>query len=235
MPAGVLSRGLVREICGRRRRHIHWDWVAALRQRRRLQEARRRPPGGRFRHRRRRQDPERRYRHPLRRPQPWGQPQHPQRRRLHPRKGAKLLWRCLGVRKDLVVRLTQRRRKHGIRADPVFAGRWRLLFFRRSLLPSVGLGVSLCVMASLADSDPKNSDRLISTDRNPIDRKIEANCSPEQPVNEVIAPLTTNPFEVRWLGKPPGPPVVSPAIAARIMPARRSTTSTRTTRSPHVR
>ena len=39
------------------------------------------------------------------------------------REGAKLLlWRCLGVRKDPVVRrLTQRRRKHGIRADPVFA------------------------------------------------------------------------------------------------------------------
>ena len=30
LPAGVLSRGVVREICGRRRCHIHRDWVAAL-------------------------------------------------------------------------------------------------------------------------------------------------------------------------------------------------------------
>ena len=37
-----------------------------------------------------------------------------------------------------------------------------------------------------------------------MERKIEANCSPEHPVNDVIAPLTTNPFEVRWLGTPRG-------------------------------
>jgi hypothetical protein len=50
-------------------------------------------------------------------------------------KGAKLLWRCLAVRKDLIVwRLTERRGKHGIGGDPVFAGRWRLPFSRRSLL-----------------------------------------------------------------------------------------------------
>ena len=102
-------------------------------------------------------------------------------------------------------------------------------------ISSAGLGNSLWVAASLADWDAKNSDRFISTERNPIDRKIEANCSPEHPVNDVIAPLTTNPFEVRWLGRPTAPPGASPAIAARIMPASRSTTSTRTIRSPHVR
>ena len=86
--------------------------------------------------------------------------------------------------------------------------------------PSEG-GISSCG-ASAGGGDAMNSDRFISTLRNPIERKIEANCSPAHPVSEVIWPLTTNPFDV------PRPPAPSAArawpstIAARIMPARRS-------------
>ena len=99
--------------------------------------------------------------------------------------------------------------------------------------PSEG-GINSCG-ASAGGGDAMNSDRFISTLRNPIERKIEANCSPAHPVSEVIWPLTTNPFDLL------GPPAARAArawpstIAARIMPARRSSTSTRTIRSPHGR
>jgi hypothetical protein len=49
---------------------------------------------------------------------------------------------------------------------------------------------------STAGGDPMNSDRFISTLRYPMERKIEANCSPAHPVSEVIWPVTTNPFDV---------------------------------------
>ena len=131
MPAGVLSRGVVRGICGRRRRHINWDWIAALTNgagalRRRVRALREVVAAIRT------------LKHDVN--ICWADDSLGDSLDIRSdsviacRKGAKLLWRCLGVRKDLVVRrLTERRRKHAIRGDPVFAGRWRLLFSRRSL------------------------------------------------------------------------------------------------------
>ena len=65
---------------------------------------------------------------------------------------------------------------------------------------SAAAGDSPCLRGSAAGRDAKNSDFRISTLSNPSDRKIDAKCSPEHPVSEVICSLATNPFDARWLG-----------------------------------
>ena len=61
-------------------------------------------------------------------------------------------------------------------------------------------------------------------------RRIEANGSPEQPVSDVICPVTTKPS-----ASSAGPGVGERGSAARIRSDSRSTMSTRTARSPHRR
>ena len=53
-----------------------------------------------------------------------------------------------------------------------------------------GGGVRGCCGIFWADGDPINSDLFISRLRYPIERKIEANCSPAHPVSDVIWPMT---------------------------------------------